>query len=322
MAAPPVEYTIGGVKIQFPCKAYPSQLAMMNSIVRGLNHSQHCLLESPTGSGKSLALLCSALAWQQAQYAKPEPGGSPQEGKCCSEEKTQAVSKESEGATPCQCSCHTKAPCAPKLPKPDVVDLTLSPEKVVVQHQSPLQSDTLVPKTESFVSAPLPQTSVSPDPEKDDDFQPDRKRLRTPSSDQKSSKRKCMNRGIVFIDDDPDEEDLTQVNRRWTMEVKSQAVSTEIASTEFYVCHLDLAMWVGAIAYWEPTSEECIPGPGSLRHEEQIAVQQEVAATQSRTERLQPLNAPTLASQSVRFPSLRCWQRSVAAAEKPGYHYL
>ena len=32
MAAPPVEYTIGGVRIQFPCKAYPSQLAMMNSV--------------------------------------------------------------------------------------------------------------------------------------------------------------------------------------------------------------------------------------------------------------------------------------------------
>lgn len=26
------EYTIGGVKINFPCKAYPSQLAMMNSV--------------------------------------------------------------------------------------------------------------------------------------------------------------------------------------------------------------------------------------------------------------------------------------------------
>lgn len=39
-------------------------------IVRGLNHGQHCLLESPTGSGKSLALLCSALAWQQAQYGE------------------------------------------------------------------------------------------------------------------------------------------------------------------------------------------------------------------------------------------------------------
>uniref|UniRef100_A0A3Q2G9H1 DNA 5'-3' helicase n=1 Tax=Cyprinodon variegatus TaxID=28743 RepID=A0A3Q2G9H1_CYPVA len=32
MAASPVEYTIGGVKVHFPCKAYPSQLAMMNSV--------------------------------------------------------------------------------------------------------------------------------------------------------------------------------------------------------------------------------------------------------------------------------------------------
>uniref|UniRef100_A0A3Q3XKX5 DNA 5'-3' helicase n=1 Tax=Mola mola TaxID=94237 RepID=A0A3Q3XKX5_MOLML len=60
----------GRVKISFPCKAYPSQLAMMNSIIRGLNTGQHCLLESPTGSGKSLALLCSALGWQQAQFGK------------------------------------------------------------------------------------------------------------------------------------------------------------------------------------------------------------------------------------------------------------
>uniref|UniRef100_A0A8C5KTB7 BRCA1 interacting protein C-terminal helicase 1 n=1 Tax=Jaculus jaculus TaxID=51337 RepID=A0A8C5KTB7_JACJA len=86
------EYIIGGVKINFPCKAYPSQLAMMNSIVRGLNSRQHCLLESPTGSGKSLALLCSALAWQQAFGGKPVD---------------EASSRKAEVTSSCCCTCHT-----------------------------------------------------------------------------------------------------------------------------------------------------------------------------------------------------------------------
>lgn len=55
---------ISGVKVKFPSKPYPSQISMMDKIIKGLQRKQNCLLESPTGSGKSLALLCSALAWQ------------------------------------------------------------------------------------------------------------------------------------------------------------------------------------------------------------------------------------------------------------------
>jgi DNA repair helicase Rad3 len=66
----PHTYTMNRVKISFPCKAYPSQLSMMNNIVRSLQRSQNALLESPTGSGKSLALLCAALAWQKDEKAK------------------------------------------------------------------------------------------------------------------------------------------------------------------------------------------------------------------------------------------------------------
>uniref|UniRef100_A0A8B9RQT2 DNA 5'-3' helicase n=1 Tax=Accipiter nisus TaxID=211598 RepID=A0A8B9RQT2_9AVES len=84
------EYTIGGVKIIFPCKAYPSQLAMMNAIVKGLNNRQHCLLESPTGSGKSLALLCSALSWQQSLYGEKED-------------------RKPETSPPCHCTCHSQS---------------------------------------------------------------------------------------------------------------------------------------------------------------------------------------------------------------------
>ncbi|KAJ7387229.1 Fanconi anemia group J protein [Desmophyllum pertusum] len=63
-------YTINGVKVAFPCKAYPTQLSMMNMIIKGIERQQNSLLESPTGSGKSLALLCSCLAWQAAEYDK------------------------------------------------------------------------------------------------------------------------------------------------------------------------------------------------------------------------------------------------------------
>lgn len=56
-------YTISGVPVIFPHKAYPPQIAMMDKIIKSMNKKHNCLLESPTGSGKSLALLCASLAW-------------------------------------------------------------------------------------------------------------------------------------------------------------------------------------------------------------------------------------------------------------------
>lgn len=68
-------FLIGGLTVQFPYQPYGTQLAFMNRVISTLDRAQreghcHALLESPTGTGKSLSLLCSTLAWQQNQKLK------------------------------------------------------------------------------------------------------------------------------------------------------------------------------------------------------------------------------------------------------------
>ena len=54
---------ISGVRLSFPYKPYPSQLAMMGKIIKALSESKNAILESPTGTGKTLTLLTAAFAW-------------------------------------------------------------------------------------------------------------------------------------------------------------------------------------------------------------------------------------------------------------------
>ncbi|ESQ34722.1 hypothetical protein EUTSA_v10009302mg, partial [Eutrema salsugineum] len=72
-------YQIGGLQVEFPYQPYGTQLAFMSRVISTLERAQrdghcHALLESPTGTGKSLSLLCSVLAWQQ-NYKKRFPKG-------------------------------------------------------------------------------------------------------------------------------------------------------------------------------------------------------------------------------------------------------
>ncbi|TKY57576.1 Fanconi anemia group J protein-like [Spatholobus suberectus] len=76
-------YHIGGLQVEFPYQPYGSQFAFMGRVISTLNRAQreghcHALLESPTGTGKSLSLLCSSLAWQhhyksKQHHLKPAP---------------------------------------------------------------------------------------------------------------------------------------------------------------------------------------------------------------------------------------------------------
>ncbi|XP_068568453.1 Fanconi anemia group J protein isoform X2 [Cebidichthys violaceus] len=243
MATSPVEYTIGGVKIHFPCKAYPSQLAMMNSIVRGLNYGQHCLLESPTGSGKSLALLCSALGWQRAQLDKLKEGGSLLEDKSQSD-KSCGISKKSDVTTSCQCVCHSKvsSTTATTAAQPDVVDLTVSPCKELIQLPAPEQMTSPEEKKKPSIASRLSEKFLSSlssdrgrDDNDDDDFQPDRKRIRTAEH---KRKRKRLEQGVVFIDDELENEPSGA--QTWTTEPNPQAAGLSSSCCSPEPCSLCL----------------------------------------------------------------------------------
>lgn len=57
------ELTISGVKVQFPFEPYALQRNYMTKVLECLANGTNGVLESPTGTGKTLCLLCATLAW-------------------------------------------------------------------------------------------------------------------------------------------------------------------------------------------------------------------------------------------------------------------
>ena len=73
MSSPPFfNFTFNNVKVKFPHESpYPAQRAIMSKSISAFLNHENALLESPTGTGKSLALLASALAYQECVGNKP-----------------------------------------------------------------------------------------------------------------------------------------------------------------------------------------------------------------------------------------------------------
>ncbi|XP_053678569.1 regulator of telomere elongation helicase 1 homolog [Anopheles nili] len=57
------EYVINGVPVSFPFEPYEVQTNYMAKVIESLQKGTNCVLESPTGTGKTLSLLCSSLGW-------------------------------------------------------------------------------------------------------------------------------------------------------------------------------------------------------------------------------------------------------------------
>jgi len=60
------EIDIAGVPVTFPCRPYQQQVVFMEKLMLALQNSHNALLESPTGTGKTAALLCALCAWSDA----------------------------------------------------------------------------------------------------------------------------------------------------------------------------------------------------------------------------------------------------------------
>ncbi|XP_062089395.1 regulator of telomere elongation helicase 1 homolog isoform X2 [Humulus lupulus] len=59
-------YKIRGIDVDFPFEAYDCQLVYMEKVIQALQDKCNALLESPTGTGKTLCLLCATLAWRKS----------------------------------------------------------------------------------------------------------------------------------------------------------------------------------------------------------------------------------------------------------------
>eukprot|EP00917_Polyrhabdina_sp_WS-2016_P008208 GHVP01018392.1.p1 GENE.GHVP01018392.1~~GHVP01018392.1.p1 ORF type:complete len:1161 (-),score=199.38 GHVP01018392.1:636-4118(-) len=69
------------VKIAFPFQPYECQKTFITSLIKSLRHGKHAILESPTGTGKTLCLLCGALAWGGEVASGNIPGPNPKKPK-------------------------------------------------------------------------------------------------------------------------------------------------------------------------------------------------------------------------------------------------
>uniref|UniRef100_A0A1B0F9W0 Helicase ATP-binding domain-containing protein n=1 Tax=Glossina morsitans morsitans TaxID=37546 RepID=A0A1B0F9W0_GLOMM len=76
------ESMVAGIPVVFPFEPYEVQRAYMEKVIKCLRDGTNGVLESPTGTGKTLSLLCSSLAWllhqkqeMQAQITKSTLSG-------------------------------------------------------------------------------------------------------------------------------------------------------------------------------------------------------------------------------------------------------
>ena len=63
------ELHIHDTVVRFPFTPYPSQELYITKVIEALKGGQHAVLESPTGTGKTLCLLTAVLSVRQERFS-------------------------------------------------------------------------------------------------------------------------------------------------------------------------------------------------------------------------------------------------------------
>ncbi|XP_072164417.1 Fanconi anemia group J protein homolog [Diadema setosum] len=268
------QYTINGVKVAFPCKAYPTQLSMMSMIIKGIEKRQNCLLESPTGSGKSLALLCSCLGWLKGEKDKrdraeqenyqdiegfPSPGSGDDLKKPCNCNCNNQTTKPATSPETVTTSSASNGPSTSMASLPSAPEILQPPVAVVPQ---PENQDKVIPegdvgKTDQDGSREDAKDEESKDgddddDDDDDDFQPSKKRARPSSNHVTAGKKAKRQKGVVYedeVDSSPGASRHPHTQAHWQMKLmtpQANAAATELSSREstkekspcYCSCHL------------------------------------------------------------------------------------
>ena len=91
---------IGGVRVRAPVVPYESQIRVMSQVVRAASRGACALIESPTGSGKSLALLCAALAWREREMEEREESDVERRERACANRLMDMIEKDLRACLP------------------------------------------------------------------------------------------------------------------------------------------------------------------------------------------------------------------------------
>ncbi|RDD47463.1 Fanconi anemia group J protein [Trichoplax sp. H2] len=180
-------YTISGVQVEFPYKAYPSQLSMMSKIIQGLQQRKHCLLESPTGSEKCRQEYLLEML-EEKEELKAFDASTTEEyialiayltvGNICNLRKITSLVT----------SCNTESNTTSNTAELENKDLSKSKER---KTSSTCISDKIGHGIENFSGVQKHiQLDLTRDIDDEDDFMPDKKRFRPPTDSRKGRKAK------------------------------------------------------------------------------------------------------------------------------------